>query len=177
MSLTYADQNIINEIGRETQIDFERYLKKVAPYMTAEEIKQLVSQGYSVGGHSHDHPLYQKYSPKSKWNKLKVWFLWKIISRTEKYFAFPFTAEGVENKTIGRFTTELKIDLLFGTAGLRDPFESKLIERIPMEVGKFSAEQIIKNEYSWYLLKRSVGKNESKYHNYRCRKKRNNFCL
>lgn len=71
MSLTYADQNIINEIGRETQIDFERYLKKVAPYMTAEEIKQLVSQGYSVGGHSHDHPLYQKYLPKSKWNKLK----------------------------------------------------------------------------------------------------------
>lgn len=160
LSLTYADQNIINEIGRETQIDFERYLKKVAPYMTAEEIKQLVSQGYSVGGHSHDHPLYQKISSEEQMEQTKksMVFVEDNFPGQKKYFAFPFTAEGVENKTIGRFTTELKIDLLFGTAGLRDPFESKLIERIPMEVGKFSAEQIIKNEYSWYLLKRSVGK-------------------
>ncbi len=160
LSLTYADQNIINKIGRETQIDFERYLKEVAPYMTAAEIKQMIAEGYKFGGHGHDHPLYQNITTEEQFDQTKksIFFVEDNFPGQKKYFAFPFTAEGVDNKTIGRIKTELKIDLLFGTGGLRDPYTSAVIERIPMENGTLNAEQIIKNEYSWYLLKRLVGK-------------------
>lgn len=160
LSLTYADQNIINEIGEESQIDFERYLKKVAPYMTCSEINQMVAEGYKFGGHSHDHPLYRKISPEEQFEQTKksVEFVVDNFPGQKKYFAFPFTAEGVDSITADRIKTELNVDLIFGTGGLKHPDTSKIFERIPMENENLNAEQIIKNEYSWFLLKRLIGR-------------------
>ncbi len=160
LSLTYADQNIIDEISREAQIGFVRYLKKVSPYMTSDEIKQLIVEGFQIGGHSYDHPLYKSISAESQIEQTKKSFIFieDNFSVKRKYFAFPFSAEGADQGAVEHILTKLKMDMLLGTSGLKNPLDSKIIERIPMEVGKFSAEQIIKNEYSWFLLKRLLGK-------------------
>lgn len=160
LALTYADQNIINEIGEESQIDFKTYLKKVAPYMTCVEINQMIAEGFNFGGHSHDHPLYRNISTEEQFKQTQksLDFVEANFPGQKKYFAFPFTAEGVDNITVERIKKELKVEILFGTAGLKDPFTSKIIERIPMENGSLNAEQIIKNEYAWFLLKRLIGR-------------------
>src|SRR4030065_2790903 len=58
LSLTYQDVGKINDLAELFQIDFSAYLKIRKPYMTSGQVSELIEQGYDVGAHSIDHPLY-----------------------------------------------------------------------------------------------------------------------
>ena len=57
-SINYLNKGLTNSIGELLNIDFEKFCKEEKPFMTTDEIKDLINKGFHVGAHSIDHPLY-----------------------------------------------------------------------------------------------------------------------
>lgn len=155
----YKDQALLDEWAQEAGIDFEDFLQKERPYMTTEEIRSLAQKGFHFGGHSIDHPLYSEITPEEQIRQTLVSSAQaaKLGGEGTQYFSFPFTDYGVP----ARFFSALqaKVAYTFGTAGLKKDAVPNHLQRIPMEQGSLSAEEVLKNEYAYYLLKKPLFKN------------------
>ena len=160
LQLKYEDNNLIEEIGMVAGVNFDSYLGADSPYMNSQQISELLDNGFSIGGHSADHPQYNLITPEEQFSQTSesIHFLVEKFNIQTLYFAFPFSAEGVLPQVFERMFSELQLNLSFGTAGIGKPYKTKHIERIPMEVKNYTGEQIIKNEYAWYLMKKLIGR-------------------
>jgi hypothetical protein len=77
----------------------------------------------------------------------------------EKLFAFPFTDYGVSRAFFDRIFENGKVDFSFGGAGIKRDIHPRQFQRVPMEGWDATAEQILKSEYLYYLLRAPLGKN------------------
>ncbi len=59
LQLQYTDRKLADEWGAACEIDFDQYLEDQQPFMTSSQIKELSSQGFTIGAHSWDHPNYK----------------------------------------------------------------------------------------------------------------------
>jgi peptidoglycan/xylan/chitin deacetylase (PgdA/CDA1 family) len=151
-------------IANDMDADFENFLKDYKPYMTSEQIRSLIAQGFSIGSHSCSHPYYEDLSIEKQVSQtvdcLDV--LQKDFQIKEKLFAFPFTDHGVSKKFFEQILDSGKIDFSFGGAGIKKDIHPRQFQRIPMEGWGASAEQIIKSEYLYYLLRAPLFRNTIK---------------
>ena len=151
-------------IANEMDADFERFLKDYKPYMTSEQVSSLISQGFSIGSHSCSHPYYEDLSIEKQVSQtvdcLDV--LQKDFQIKEKLFAFPFTDHGVSKNFFEQILDSGKIDFSFGGAGIKKDIHPRQFQRIPMEGWGATAEQIIKSEYLYYLLRAPLFRNTIK---------------
>jgi len=85
----------------------------------------------------------------------------KKLKPEYKYFAFPFTDEGVDSLFFDRMLNwkEPMVDMSFGTAGMKRDSYPFHFQRIPMDVTKSRAMIYLKGEYIYYLIKSLVGRN------------------
>jgi len=158
LSLPYQKKEDIDALALLVGFDFKSYLAVEKPYMTSEQISKLSSQGFSFGGHSIDHPMYGSISLSEQIRQTALSLDWLKDNIDQKYrmFAFPFTDFGVKSSFYKHFE---EVDLIFGTAGLKQTAVKNHLQRIAMESADFSGENIIKAEYLHYVLKSMVGKN------------------
>lgn len=154
-------ENEIDELAILLGENFEEYLKNNQPYLSSEDINELIKQGFTIGGHSKNHPRYKNISLEEQVSQTidSVEFLVEKFNLDYKVFAFPFTDDGVGKEFFNKI--EGKLDLTFGTAGLKKDVISTNLQRIPMEENKKGIE-IIKSQYLYYILKMFVGKNTVK---------------
>lgn len=158
--IVYSQRHHLDTLANLIGFSFEDYLQQQQPYMNSPEILKLIDQGFYFGGHSIDHPLYYAISKEEQWKQT-----WESVQLTQKafnlpnaYFAFPFTDFGVKRTLFDQM--ESKNIISFGTAGLKKQSFPHHFQRIPMEIGDFSAQQIIHTEYLYYLIKELLGKNK-----------------
>lgn len=151
-------ENEIDELAILLGENFEEYLKNNQPYLSSEDINELIKQGFTVGGHSKNHPRYKNISLDEQVSQTidSVEFLVEKFNLNYKVFAFPFTDDGVGREFFNKI--EGKLDLTFGTAGLKKDVIPTNLQRIPMEENKKGIE-IIKSQYLYYFFKMFVGKN------------------
>jgi peptidoglycan/xylan/chitin deacetylase (PgdA/CDA1 family) len=116
--------------------------------------------GHAIGAHSIDHPNYSTIVPQVQFLQTRdsMRAVAEKFNLTNKYFAFPFTADGVVKELFPAMYNELQIGLSFGTAGIRKSEYPQHIERIPAELEHYSLPEIIRNEYAYHLLKKRFGK-------------------
>lgn len=160
LSIEYADRQILDSAAALLDIDFDDFLKKQQPYLTSAQIQSLQLDGFTIGGHSADHPLYSKISLKEQLlqTQKSVHFVKANFDLPYGAFAFPFTDHGVSKSFFEKAQQENIFDISFGTAGLKAmefPFH---FQRFPMEGKNWSAEDLIKTEYLYFLIKRMFGK-------------------
>lgn len=160
LQLNWSDANIIDLIAEKCNFSFNDYLRQQQPYLTALQVESLVEAGFTVGAHSLNHPLYSTINPQLQFIQTRDSM--RIVNESFhpqfNYFAFPFTADGVVKELFPAMYGELNIHKSFGTAGLQKQKIANHIERIPAEHEKFSLEEIIRNEYHYYLFKNKLGK-------------------
>jgi len=164
--LGYEHQFVINQIADVFEIDFGVFLRNQKPYMTKTQIKTLVSDGFTIGAHSIDHPMYSKLDIVEQLEQTteSLHYVQEVFHVPYRVFAFPFTDDGVS----ARFFDELYnqgeplVDLSFGTAGLKTDIHAKHLQRIPMDGSKLNAEQIIKTAYTASLIQQTLGINDVK---------------
>lgn len=161
--INYSQKEYLTELAEITEVDFDDYLEKHKPYLSSEQIQQLIKQGYAFGAHSIDHPLYAELGLKEQLRQTKqsmeeIATLFKLDYRL---FAFPFTDSGVSRQFFETiFSTGNPItDMSFGTSGLKNDPCNRNIQRIPIEVDNFSAEEIIYGEYLYFTVKALLNKN------------------
>jgi peptidoglycan/xylan/chitin deacetylase (PgdA/CDA1 family) len=159
LSLSYQQQKQLDELAEKHEVDFNAYLLEQKPYLTSNQIKELIEQDFTFGAHSIDHPLYKELSFDEQMAQTKesLNFIQKQFNLPYRVFSFPFTDDGVGVEFFDAIKD--KVDLSFGCAGIKDDSVSNHLQRIPMEQDK-SAKDIIKEEYLYYLMKQKVGKHK-----------------
>ncbi len=160
LQFNYSDAEKINALAEEHQLDFDLFLKESQPYMTWSEIENLHSEGFYIGAHSVDHPLYAQLSLEEQIQQtqesLKI--VQEKLSLEYKIFSFPFTDNGMSNQFFEWLFGEEKVDLSFGTAGIKDDNFSFHLQRLPMDNNLGSPKAFVLKNHLAYGLKRLLGK-------------------
>jgi peptidoglycan/xylan/chitin deacetylase (PgdA/CDA1 family) len=160
-ALDHRSLPFIDEAAQLVRLDFREYLKEKKPYLTGEQIGELVHKGFTFGGHSIDHPNFALLHEEER--------IWQAVESTrnvceqfglkDRAFAFPFTDHGIGKAFFNAIHADGRIELSFGSAGLKKDSEYRNLQRIPMEDFNLSAERRLKTDYFYYLGKAFIGKN------------------
>lgn len=158
--LKYED--LIDRIADEIKIDFQNYLKESQPYLTTKQLIELKNKGFTIGNHSKNHLNFKDLSFQEQ--RLQITavndFLMNQLKVKELYFSFPFGDENIKNQFFDFMYQDGNIRNSFGISGLKKDDFAAHFHRIPMEYHHFSAEQILKFEYFYYIVKMFFGKNK-----------------
>lgn len=159
LSISYNNRNELDVLALQHGIDFEDYLNKEKPYLTSEQIKELIDQGVTFGAHSKNHPIYKALSLEEQLDQTRqsVELVTAKFDLDYKVFSFPFTDDGVSAEFFD--VIENDVDCTFGSAGLKEDTAQNNFQRIAMETEK-SGKEIIKAEYLYYIMKKKVGKHK-----------------
>ena len=160
LQLGFSDERIIDRICRLLGVDIAGALRTLRPYMTAGEIQQLHSEGFTIGGHSVTHPpLWEVSQDVAELEILESCrFVRTLVSAKDVPFAFPFSADGVSRALLRSIAERNSwISTMFGTNGveLDEPF---LLNRVNADVPsprrtKSNALSLIKNSYASCLYR------------------------
>lgn len=155
------EKEISPESSAEIKNEIHTFLKEYRPYMTSDQIRSLIAQGFAIGAHSCSHPYYEDLALDQQ--LAQTFDCMDILQRDfkvkEKLFAFPFTDHGVSKAFFERIFENGRMDFSFGGAGIKRDVHPRQFQRVPMEGWKAGAEQILKSEYLYYLLRSPLGKN------------------
>jgi|WetSurMetagenome_2_1015567.scaffolds.fasta_scaffold39368_4 peptidoglycan/xylan/chitin deacetylase (PgdA/CDA1 family) len=163
LSLGDHEYAIIDSLAVILHIDFGRFLINNKPYLGLHRLRELQEKGFVIGSHSFDHTLFSGltlFQMKEQVMKSMNW-LSQNLSVRQRVFAFPFTDDRIPSGFFQWMYDDAKIEVSFGTAGLKHELFRKHIQRIPMEQWGFdSARQILGEEYVVYIIRSIFGKNK-----------------
>ena len=137
--------HVINELVELIEIDFENYLKQIKPFMTTQEISDLLAKGFSIGSHSIDHPNYHEITLEEQLSQTleSIKYLRQKFSLDYGVFAFPYNNDVISDNF---FETIYKSGLINATFGGWDVF-GRNFERFDMGSNYLSTKSIIKIGY------------------------------
>lgn len=133
LSIGYGNQEVLDELAEVIGVDFAGYLRRERPYMTSEQLRGLFRDGFSIGGHSVDHPHFAEVSPDEQIRQVlaSVRFVRDCCGTDSGLFAFPFSADGAMPGLLERVEGEVR--LFFGTGGCCADPGRRYFDRITME--------------------------------------------
>ena len=161
LSITYQNKNLLNELANWMDYSFGDFLLNHSPYLTSEQIKLLLKQGFYFGAHSLDHPEYQNINLQEQIRQTKesIQKICTAFSIDYKIFSFPFTDYNVSKEFFSQLKANNIAENTFGCAGQKRDIVPNNFQRIPFEMTSLSGKQILNSELLYYLLKIPIGKN------------------
>lgn len=145
--ITYRTRSKADEAGSILGLSFSKYLSDVQPFLTLEDVRTLLQQGFAIGGHSIDHPYYSQLTLDEQLfqTRQSVDFLVQRFQLPYRVFAIPHTAAGISDIF---FNTLLEgpdpIDIIFGTANQRTDISPRILHRFNCENPLFKINSTIK---------------------------------
>lgn len=164
LSIHYHEQEVLDQVAETIGFDFASFLMVNKPYLTSEQIGELMQHGIYFGAHSLDHPEYQFLDLQTQLFQTEESILkvQHITGKSDVPFAFPFGDFGVSKTFFTSITKRFPDLLTFGYAGLKRDEQKNHVQRVPMEVKKYTAKRILLSEVIYFYLKFFVGKNKIK---------------
>jgi peptidoglycan/xylan/chitin deacetylase (PgdA/CDA1 family) len=158
------DNEIPPESSDEIKNEIDTFLKGYKPYMSTDQIRALIDQGFAIGAHSCSHPYYEDLTLDQQLSETQdcMSILQRTFGAKHKLFAFPFTDHGVSTEFFERIFDGGTLDFSFGGAGIKLDVHPRQFQRIPMEGWDAGAEQVLKSEYLYYALRIPLFKNKIK---------------
>lgn len=152
LSIGYKERARVDKIAELLEIDIDEYLKKFQPYLTSEQIRTLIKQGFTIGAHSIDHPLYADLTLDEQVRQTteSMRFVRETFNLDYGIFAFPHTDRGVSKEYFRRIASTDVVDISFGTSGIIE-------DNMPNHYQRFSLERPLlpaKNLISYQLARR-----------------------
>ena len=147
LSIKHEDMKILDGIAELSGICFNEYLKRVQPYLSSIQIRQMVGKGFYFGAHSLNHPLYQDLSLEDQVNQTieSLRFIKTKFNIPYAVFAFPHHDHLVTKRFFGIIKD--RVDLTFGTAGTATDLISSNLQRINFENVPKSAKHILTHQF------------------------------
>jgi peptidoglycan/xylan/chitin deacetylase (PgdA/CDA1 family) len=167
LSIRYANKHVLDEVAVSIDFDFPAYLRRQQPYVTTTQLNDLISQGFSVGAHSIDHPPYYEVSFEEQLRQTteSVNGLTRAFGLNYTAFAFPFGDKGVSRRFFSKIRNEGLVQILFGSSAyLIDEDYPLAIQRLGMEDQPFCTEDILRMaevKFIARLLTRKAGTRRS----------------
>lgn len=114
--------SLIADLTPVLEIDWMSELATYQPYVTSEQVRSLIQDGFSIGAHSINHPLFERLDDDERLRQFSE-SLKAIVSRFDlpyRVFAFPYGEFGIPRASIESFRKSGLADAIFGTRGLVD---------------------------------------------------------
>jgi peptidoglycan/xylan/chitin deacetylase (PgdA/CDA1 family) len=160
-SLGSSDEEIINGICSMLDINTDQYVASNKLYLTSEEIKILVSDGFTIGAHTKKHPRLDLLKCESNVEKEIIDSCERIRDLTGRDhipFAFPYSGDGIDRCFLERLISKHKfIPILFDAKNLKSDRDF-IINRIVADQPSFSPSarsnipQILRTAYKNHLI-------------------------
>lgn len=122
LSLGYADTTVIDRACESLGISVADFLRDREPYMTRNQIEQMHEEGFTIGGHTSDHPELHRLGD---WEQIRrqvrgsCELIGEITGRAQVPFAFPFNGLRLSRTKLESMRSELgSIDLMYDTNNL-----------------------------------------------------------
>jgi peptidoglycan/xylan/chitin deacetylase (PgdA/CDA1 family) len=157
-SIPYAKRAVLDELESVCGLDFKMFLAQQKPYLTSEQIRAMLREGFTIGGHSVDHPFYGDLTlgEQLKQTRLSVEFVQQEFGVDYRAFAFPHSDTGVTTEFFERSYGDGTLQISFGTGGLlRDPWP-KHFQRFSMEKTSLPVRPILCRQYARRLFRQTV---------------------
>jgi len=150
LSIPYAQKSVLRSLAEILDVDLDRYVRETQPYLSSGQIESLLGKGFSIGAHSHDHPLYADLplTQQLTQTRTSIQLLDTRFGLTPKAFAFPHTDSRVEHGFFDAVFSEPLLDVSFGTGGLVSHFHPRNIERVSMEKTTAPASHILARQFA-----------------------------
>ena len=164
LEINYQNKDILDQIADHLEVNFGDFLDQQKPYLSKAQIKNLIAQGFTIGSHSIDHPLYESLAldEQIRQTSESQAFVNQLFEPAVKAFAFPFSDHGVSTAFFQQLQHKKIIDLSFGTAGLKQDSIPFHLQRFPVEAFPFQMHELVSSEYFYYFGKSFLGKNKIK---------------
>jgi peptidoglycan/xylan/chitin deacetylase (PgdA/CDA1 family) len=149
LSIRYADRYVVERIAAIIEVDMDQYIARARPYLSSEQVLTLLKQGFTIGAHSMDHPLYADLSLEEQITQTQD-SISSIVSRFEVHtraFAFPHTDVGVRPEFFEAMFSKGALDVCFGTRGFLRHYQPRNLQRFSMEKTSGTAKAVIVREY------------------------------
>lgn len=162
LKIRWHQQALLDDLALAFDIDFDLFLQEQKPYLSKNQINQMIADGFTFGSHSQNHPTYNKISLEDQIQQtiLSQDYLTQHFQLPYQAFAFPFTDSGVSKAFFDKILGEEKFQLTFGGAGLKHEQIKGQLQRFGMETQQLSSpQQLIHTEYCYYIIKSIFGKN------------------
>jgi hypothetical protein len=154
LGVNYQHRYLLDETAQVLEIDFNEYLLNKKPYMNSDEIRSLIDQGFMIGSHSLDHPLF----PDIQLDEQLTQVFSSLVKLKEQFtviynaFAFPFTDEGVAKEFYDQTHYNGVIDISFGTSDFSKGKCANNLQRQPMDGREYHAYMLYKRLLSQEVL-------------------------
>jgi peptidoglycan/xylan/chitin deacetylase (PgdA/CDA1 family) len=156
--IPYASRFVTDELARELNLDFGRFLMDVKPYMTRSQIQELIDAGFTFGSHSVDHARYAELSTEDQIRQTleSTDFITRNFGLTYRVFAFPYNDLRVSKSFFDAISGN--VEASFGTRGLfKDPIDNNF-QRISVEKSEWPAIRTVKFHYARRKVYQMLGK-------------------
>lgn len=152
LGIDYHQHSVLDEIGEAVSIDFREYLRVNQPYLTSDQLAQLVRQGFAAGGHSIDHPMFCSLSLAQQLYQTRVSmkFVRERFGLNYGAFAFPHGDHGVSTDFFKEVQKDGLVDISFGTGGILEDTVQNHFQRFSLEKPPLPAEKV----FAFQLLRR-----------------------
>jgi peptidoglycan/xylan/chitin deacetylase (PgdA/CDA1 family) len=155
LSINYQQRHLLDAMADVMNMDFGRYLSASEPYLTTSQIRKLIHNGFTIGAHSVDHPLYSALSLEDQIKQTidSVRFVRERYHLRYGLFAFPHSDHNVSRDYFCRIAESGLVDLSFGTAGLIDDSTPKHFQRFSLDNPVETASEVVAFQHARKLQK------------------------
>ena len=135
-SLPWASEATMDEVCGLLDVDCSEYLESSRPYMTSEQLLQLVDDGHTVGAHTIDHPPLWRLSEEEVEQQIveSCRRICDLTGRRSVPFAFPYSSRGLSRSFLDRLLRDYDcIEWYYDGGGLA--------EEVPGTLQRVAADQ------------------------------------
>jgi peptidoglycan/xylan/chitin deacetylase (PgdA/CDA1 family) len=155
-SIYYRQRHVLDDLGAILGYDFSFYVASVRPYLTSDEIRRLMKEGFAFGAHSVDHPRYTELSLEEQWAQTSesLNFISARFNYDCRTFAFPYTENGISPEFYRRAFSSNTIQATFGIGSFIEGVHRRHLPRICLEGTDHRAKRILTYEFGRALWHR-----------------------
>jgi len=160
LGVRYADRARLDVAAALLEFDVTAFLDAQRPFLTVEQLRHLRSEGFAIGAHSVDHPLYRELSldEQIEQTSASCEYVRRTFAQSDCTFAFPFSDVGVSGAFFERVRDESIASALFGGQGYRVERFPEVVQRHSMEGREGSVEQLVRADHAMSLARRATGR-------------------
>jgi peptidoglycan/xylan/chitin deacetylase (PgdA/CDA1 family) len=160
-SIKYRQRHLLDACATALDMSFEEYLQSRRPYMTSSNVASLLKQGFDIGSHSIDHPLFNELTEQECLNQATTCMnlLEESFGVRLRSFAHPFSNVGLSQRHIRQLLEEGGFKIILGTSGGKVDIDKRVIHRNAIEDSKQrSAEHIVADYLARFVPRRLAGR-------------------
>jgi peptidoglycan/xylan/chitin deacetylase (PgdA/CDA1 family) len=157
VSVRYRQRHLVTELAALCGFAFGQYLSSCKPYLSSDQIRSLLEQGFAIGAHSLDHPLYADL-PWEEQVRQTHESMQLLVDRFQigyRAFAFPHNDQSVTPEFFEELFQNRQLAVSFSTDGMVKHFFARNLARFSMEKTALPARHIVARQYAVSLLRKA----------------------